>query len=367
MKKSVLVLLGGLSMAYLTGCTMLLEETYSNVKVHTVAPVSEDSRVISVENYYELVNAILYFVVEHEEVGVIRLEEYDKELGKTQLTEAVLEVRSDTALGSYAVDDISWELNDILGNLEATIFVDFHKTKEDYEEIVYISGNSAIVRTLTQEITDMSSGVVIQNSFGNSSRSQVSALIHQAISGAANRLVEIPQIQADFHPREGDWRLVDFTFTYQLGEDLRKSRQNSLENKVKAAIQEFGSFSEEDKIYESLTLKLQGMSQLVPTGSTPYDVLVLRQGDSRGFALTYIALCQELGLECRVIEGTLESQPYYWNQITLSSGNIHHLDVTRNVEETGGVAYFSDSEMLAMGYDWNPLHAGVGVTYGNES
>lgn len=362
MKKYVAVLLGFSSIMGLGGCTMLLEDTYSSVKVHTVAPVSEDSKVISVENYYELVNSILYFVMEHQEEGVIRLEDYDKELAKTHLTEAVLEVQSDTALGSYAVDGITWELNIILGKLEVTVFIDYNKTPEEYEEIVYVSGNSAIVRTLTQGISDMTSKIVIQNSYGTSSRNGVSQLIHQAISGAASKLVEIPQIQTNFHPKEGDWRLVEFTFTYSLGEELRISRQDNLEGKIEDITSSLWTSSDEEKIYQTLREKLESLAEVSGSGGTPYDVLVLRRGNSRGFAYTYLALCQELGLECRVLEGSLEGEPYYWNQITFSNGDSHHLDVTDVLREEGQV-YFSDSEMLALGYDWNPLNAVVGVEY----
>lgn len=362
MKKYIPIILGFGCTLGLGGCTMLLEDTYSSVKVHTVAPVSEDSKIISVENYYELVNAILYFVMEHQEEGVIRLEDYEKEMAKTHLTEAVLEVRSDTALGSYAVDDISWELNTILGNLEVTVSVDYNKTPEEYEQIVYVSGNSAIVRTLTQSISDMTSSLVIQNSYGTSSRNGLSQLIHQAISGAASKLVEIPQIQTNFHPKEGDWRLVEFTFTYSLGENLRTIRQNNLEGKIEDLASSLWTLSDEVKIYQTLQEKIQSLGEAGDTGNTPYDVLALRQGNSRGFALSYLALCQELGLECRVLEGTLNGQPYYWNQITLSSGESHHLDVTKTLtEEEHG--FFSDSEMLALGYDWNPLNAVVGVEY----
>lgn len=335
----------------LGGCSMALQNHYSSVTPHTVAPLVEGSGVISVENYYELVNALLYFVSEHQETGQVRFLNYSKETVKTHMTEAVVEVLTQTALGSYGGNTIDWEVSTILGHLEAELTISYKKEQADFDNILHLNGSTAIARTLTQQLIDLNDSVVVQNAFSSTDRSQIASIISQSIAGAAQFLVEIPQVHTTFYPKEGPWRLVEFQFQYSLGESVRRSRQDSLMKRIQDCTSPLWSLKTED-MYQRLMEILWNDGEMDDVGSTAYDVLVLRKGNSRGFALAFQALCQEMDLKSYVIEGTFQGDICYWNMITLESGDTHHVDVTRGNDE-GVFSYFSDEEMEALGYEWN--------------
>ena len=53
-----------------TGCASMLNRDYSSVAPHSATPTAEgDSNTIRVENYQELVNALIYLVNQGEESG----------------------------------------------------------------------------------------------------------------------------------------------------------------------------------------------------------------------------------------------------------------------------------------------------------
>lgn len=342
----------------LGGCSTFLEESYSSVTPHSMAPMSDDSSVVTVEGYYELVNALLYFVNMHMEGGQIRLVDYERDLANIHLEEAIDEVLADTALGSYGVASIEWELNYIIGNLEASVTVNFKKTVEDYENIIPLVGTSAIARRLTQSFTDFEEHLVIQNSYANNDRSQIAQVLHVAFSGAVKSLVAIPEVHTAFYPQEGPWRIVEFEFLYDIEEAELEQRQEALETALKEATSQLWSHSGMD-MFQTLLENLSGMAE-VGEGSTPYDVLVEGEGDSRGFALTYLALCREMGLTCQVVVGLVEEEVRYWNLVTLATGTTHHVDILREDE---GFQYYSDLELEGLGYSWNRSVVGEATVY----
>lgn len=337
----------------LTSCSMALQDHYSSVTPHSMAPISEGTDMVSVENYYELVNALLFFVTEHREVGVIRLLNLEKEEVKTHLTQAVAEVLTQTALGSYGVDSINWESTAILGNYEAEITITYKKTEEDFENILSLNGEYAITRTLTQEIVAMNDHLVVQNSYASSDRNQISTIVSQAFAYAAQSIVEIPQVHITFYPKEGPWRLVEFQFEYSLGESVRRSRQQSLERRITDSTGKLWTSDVAQDMFQLLAGIIWDTADLTDTGSTAYDVLVLRRGNSRGFAFSIQALCQEMDLSTTVVEGSLDGITHYWNQITLPTNEIYHIDVTLGPTEEGNYPYYSDYELEELGYVWN--------------
>ena len=65
----------------LPGCASILERSYSSSTPHVDRPATAgDSSAIRVENYRELVSAVLFLVSQGEEEGVIQLQDYAGEV-----------------------------------------------------------------------------------------------------------------------------------------------------------------------------------------------------------------------------------------------------------------------------------------------
>lgn len=335
-------------MGLLGGCSFFLEDTYSSVSLHTVAPVVADSSYISVESYYELVNALAYYVTEYETAGQIRFLEYNKDQAKSDLSVAVSEVMTETAMGSYAVSTIEWETNSIMGYLEADIQITYHKTQEEVDELLLVSGSTAIVRAVSQGILDNSERVTVKTSWSSNDRSQIPSILQRAYEGSAAYLVEIPQVHTSFYPKEGLWRILELEFYYSLSRETRQDRLEALYQVISQTTSPLWSREDED-YFASLYLAVAENGTLSNTGDTPYHVLVEGTGSHRGFALAYLALCHEMALDCELVEGTLLGEVHHWNIITTEQGESYHVDCSRG--ESSRI-YYSDIQMEALGYVW---------------
>ena len=105
MKKGLLALILSASLL-LSGCSAMLERSYEAAQRHEEKPATAaDASALRVENYRELVSAVLYLVSQGQEEGSIQLYDYDGEV-ENDLTRACLEVATEDPLGAYAVDYI---------------------------------------------------------------------------------------------------------------------------------------------------------------------------------------------------------------------------------------------------------------------
>ena len=144
MKTRILALALCLSLL-LTGCEAMLHGEYLTVEHHSMLSAAEDdSSVIRVENYQELVSGILSLVSACQEQGVIQLSNYNTRDVEADLTAACLEVSHEDPLGAYAVDYIKHEFSRILTYYQATITIGYRRTLEQIRSVVPVTGSSAI-------------------------------------------------------------------------------------------------------------------------------------------------------------------------------------------------------------------------------
>lgn len=119
-----------------TGCASMLNRDYSSVAPHSATPTAEgDSNTIRVENYQELVNALIYLVNQGEESGSIRYSGEEADFKKL-MDEACLEVKQEDPLGNYAVDYIKYSVTSIVGSYEADVQITYRRTREQVASIV---------------------------------------------------------------------------------------------------------------------------------------------------------------------------------------------------------------------------------------
>ena len=84
------------------------------------------------------------------------------------------------------------------------------------------------------------------------------------------------------------------------------------------------------------------------TSITPaYSLLGHGVGDSKAFATVYAAMCRRADLECLVITGTRDGEPWTWNMVC-DDGTYYHLDL---LSSHRGFQELTDNEME--GYVWD--------------
>lgn len=342
MKKAVFALLLA-GVVTLTGCASMLERDYMSVTPYEPVSNSVDSSSsLRVENYQELVNAVLYLVSEGEEHGVLGLYNYTQDV-ETDLTRACLEVVQEDPLGAYAVDYIKHDYSLIVSYYEVNVYITYRRTPEQVASIVSVTGSSAIRRELSNTLTSFSPEAVLRVSYFAEDEDYILELVRQAYYDAPYAALGMPEVEISLYPAAGQQRIVEIGLTYPASPEVLRRRSQELKELAVAQVPESATAeSLYQTVVDSVTIE-EG------TGlSSAYDALIEGAADSEGAALAYQLLCDRAGVECTVVRGALNGVPHFWNIIGAEDGMFRHVDLS------AGLFSLTDGALTEQGaYQWD--------------
>ena len=127
--------------------------------------------------------------------------------------------------------------------------------------------------------------------------------------------------------------------------------QNQVQRVFSSAELYVNSDATDSQKYSQLyTFLMERYDYTIGTSITPaYSLLVHGVGDSEAFATVYRAMCRQAGLECEMISGTKNGEPWHWNLIYVEDQWLH-VDLL----EASAQGEFQSLESEAMqGYVWD--------------
>lgn len=181
MKRAVILLLVLLMCLSATGCSML-ERSYTSVQPHSSSYYeSEDKSVLRAETYQDLVNDLLVLVGEWAEEGTIWLYAAE-ELGDVQqaIDAACQEVQSETPMGSYAVEYMTYTISDNSRNyVDVKLTISYRRSAEQMGRLVNVTGVTALRDLLTAAAENGASELAVQLGNFNSDAAAVYAIVDE--------------------------------------------------------------------------------------------------------------------------------------------------------------------------------------------
>ncbi len=340
----------GLALAVLfsaSGCASMLERSYSASAPHVDRPVTaEDSSVLRVENYRELVSAVLYLVAQGEETGTIQLHGYTGEV-EADLTAACLEVATEDPLGAYAVDYIKHEFAQVVSYYQVTLAIHYRRTPEQIRSLVNVTGAGAIRSELQEALSLFSPEVVLRVAYFAEDDASIARLLRQAYYDTPVTALGMPEAEIALYPDAGQARVVEVLLTYPREvEQLRRASEQLAD--------EAGGISSALRGLEARPAAVRAASELrryarfdPEAGATAYDAIVDGTANDEGMALAYALLCQQGGLSCEVVEGERLGQSSFWNALQFSAGERLYLDPAQ-----GDGLLHTAEEFYQAGYRW---------------
>lgn len=328
-----------------TGCSSMLERDYVSVSRHVEYPVSEDSSILQAESYQGLVSALLYFVTQHDETGIIHLSNYVGDVG-ADLEAACTEVMEQDPLGAYALSDISHTHTRIVSYYEVTVTFEYAHTAEEMEAIVTATGSQAIFQALSQALARFDSGCVLRLSYFTGDESTLLTQVRQAWLDTPLAALAEPELQVKLYPDQGTSRVAEFTFEWPEDAAVLTERSTKLETQARLLLQEMAP--DPDAVTaQALANVLRTRVTLDPeAGGTAYDALVDGSANGQGAALALQLLCQLSQVESTVVEGWLNGEARFWLIVSTEEG-YRHLDPS--AEE---LTCATDDVFRSLGYEW---------------
>ena len=335
----------------LSGCSAMLERSYQVVTDHPEHPATaDDSGVLKAESYQDLVNDILYFVNQGTESGVIRMINYTRDV-ETDLNNACLEVARDAPLGAYAVDFIKYDYTPVVKYYEANITISYRRTQEQIHAIQNVTGTSAIRAELQEALLQFSSETVLHIAYFNENEDYIASLIQQTYYDTPAAAFGMPEYTISLYPETGSERIVEILLQYPDTPESLRRKSAQLRQQAEQLTTSLSGQTNAD-LARSLLTMLRNRVEVVTDRngdvSTAYAALMENRANSEGIALAFQLLCQQLDLECILVQGTQNGAPHFWNIITLEEGVYRHVDAS---QKSG--LFYTDGELTALSYTWD--------------
>lgn len=148
MKKKILLLMLAVSLT-LSGCTSLLERSYSSVEPYTARywdSGAEDT--LKAESYQDLVNSLLMLIEQRSEEVVIRYYAPDGADSYAQAVRAKHEVQNETLLGSYLLSSLTIIYSNNDGYCTLTYNMTYREDVQDPSALMALTDSQSLVDLL---------------------------------------------------------------------------------------------------------------------------------------------------------------------------------------------------------------------------
>lgn len=326
----------------LTSCADLLERSYTSSTAHVDRPTTaEDPSVLRVENYRELVSAVLYLVSEGAEEGVIQLHDYAGSV-EADLPEACLEVATQDPLGAYCVDYIKHEYTRVVSYYQATLDIHYRRTQEQVHSMVRVTGTGAIRNELREALRQFAPEVVLRVAYFAEDESSIADLIRQTYYDTPAAALGCPQAEISLYPDTGRERVVEIVLTYPESADELLRKSEALAQELKSVEGALPPAASQEQPRQALHELWERAAYAPDGGSTAYDALVSGVADDQGMALGFALLDPD----SQVVEGSRGDEPRFWNSLDVE-GETLYLDPS---EGTGTL--YTAQELFDQGYRW---------------
>lgn len=351
MKQRILALCLLLSML-LSGCTSILNRSYSSQTPHTqFSDEEQNPDVLRADTYEGLVSALLFFISQGEEEGSIRLYEYSGS-AEQDLDKACLEVTQQDPLGAYAVDYIKYDVARVMTYYEAKLKIVYKRSWKQISGVSSVTGSSAILGEVREALAKFQKEKVLRVNYfdPNMKADSVVSMVEEAYYDVPEGAFGKPTVKVQLYPEKavGEQRIVEILLEYPESSELLAEKQKELLKQSKALTKSLVSLTEHEKLTRVVEA-LKQTTKLVPKAegtSTAYQALVNGKADAEGISLAGELLLNQSGLQSRIVRGSKKGEPHFWNIVQVDN-QWCHLDFTLEKPKLQG-----DRAMRDAGYTW---------------
>jgi hypothetical protein len=343
--------LAALSLAFVllcTGCSSMLQRTYSSSVSHVEYAVSEDSSVLRAENYRGLVDAILYFVNAHTEQGTIRLYNYTTDV-EGDLADARQEVLLEDPLAAYAVEDIDSSFSRIVSYYEVTLTITYAHTLQEISGIVSVANASAAQQELQEAMSGFPSSLTVWITYFTGDEETLRSMAVKAYYDTPVAAFGLPEISVSLYPDTGTKRIAQLDFQWQAPLTTLLPRASRLRSAAQAVLGEHPAAGGAYTAQELSAILDEICPDMDPEGSgTPDAALSGERANLLSRTLALELLCQLAGLDVTLVTGVADGADTCWLLVSTDGGWRHLLPGGED-----GPRLLTDLEMSGLGYLWN--------------
>lgn len=347
MKRWIIPLLVFALCLQLTGCNLLLDDTYVSVKPYQIQNPGKENTELVADSYIEVRQALMELVEGCTQSAVIAIPKLTESVADYYMSAAINYITQSTAMGAYAVSEITYEVGTNAGELAIAVDITYHYNRMAILRIQRTANTKMAVTMIQKALQQCDPDITLY--IQDYTEIDLIQLVQDYVDDNPQYCMELPQVNASIYPAQGRERIIVLSFTYRNSREVLRSMQQNVQE-VFNQIKPDGDtrWDRYANIYQQLMERHS--SYAIETSITPsYSLLRHGVGDSKAFATVYAAICRARNLNCEVVSGTKEGQAWYWNAV-LDDGVYYHIDLLRCSAE----GKFSMMDEAAMaGYVWD--------------
>lgn len=348
MKQKVILLILAMSLL-LSGCS-IFNQSYVSVEPHREQRQTLQNDVIMASNYLELLGALEKMIASGTEVAAIKVPEYPEEDLEHGIRQAVRHSKLNDPIGSYAVEDILYELGSSSGVPAVSVSISYHHNRSEIQRIRKVANTAAAERIIAEALRGYEPSIVML--VDEYKARDYTQFVRDYAEANPQTVMEIPMVRQSSYGTGRD-RVLELIFTYQTSRDSLRRMQSEVQPVFDAAsLYVSGEGEDYQKFSQLYGFLMERFDYKFETSITPsYSLLRHGVGDSRAFATVYAAMCRSAGLECMTVTGTRSGEPWTWN-IVLDDGCYFHVDLLRS-NLAGEFRELTDVEMRTYVWDYS--------------
>ena len=331
----------------LSGCAVLDGQKVS-ITPHEVQVQPARTEGIAASSYLDLMEALAELVSSGMGEGVIDVAAYDPAAVDGGMAMAIRYIMEDHPIGSYAVEDVGYEVGTTGGKPALAVRISYDRTQSQIQRIRSMENLAEAEGAIVSALEGYDPGIVLL--VDNYIETDIAQLVEDYALEHPRTIMEAPQVTVDVYGK-GTRRVMEVGFGYRNSrEDLRQMQEQVAPVFDAATLYVSGDGSSRQKYSQLYGFLMERFYYTVETSLTPsYSLLCHGVGDSRAFATVYAQMCRSAGLECLVVNGAYDGEPWTWNMIRIGQ-RYFHLDLLR-CRAMGRYWQFTDGEME--GYVWD--------------
>ena len=312
----------------LGGCGFWMTGDYLSVTPHKADSEIDREAVVHVTSYAQLCNALIEIVNNCTQNGIIYITSFSEVTVDYYVNTAINHVRNNTPIGAYAVDNVTYEIDINRGSALVAFDIEYRHSRADILEMRHVRNNEEMMDAVTQALETNEAYVAIHT------ESYQAVDFTQFIQKYANEhpdlVMEMPKVGCIVYPQRGKERIVELSFSYLNDRDSLQEMQERVAEVFTSAELYVKETTQVKNIYSRLySFLMERDDYNLETSITPaYSLLQHGVGDSRAFANVYAAMCRRAELDCVVVSGTRDAQPWCWNLVRFR-GKYYHVDLLR--------------------------------------
>lgn len=333
----------------LSGCGFWMEGDYLFVTPHEVQMEMPGDAIIEVSSYGQMRKALNDVVESCTEKCIISIANFNEATIDFYVKSAVNHIRNNTSVGAYGVEEITYEVGTNRGDVVVAFDIQYTHSRQEILGMLQVKDAEEMAAAVTEAMKQNEAYVVMRTDDYKSF--DFLQLAQDYANNNPDLIMEMPHVGVSLYPNRGSDRIVAITFTYLNDRETLYQMQEQVASVFKSAELYVKETSQVVDIYSRLySFLMQRDEYSMETSITPaYSLLQHGVGDSRAFASVYAAMCRKAGLNCTIVNGTRDGEPWCWNLVRFR-GEYYHVDLLR-CNELDEFKMQNPKDMT--GYVWN--------------